>query len=146
MDKLDRKIIETLGADSNITSEQLGEKIGLSSSATHRRIRLLEESGIILGYRARLSDTARGNPRIIYVSVTLTDQSQPTLIAYETAISNCAEVREAHLMSGESDYLLKVEIPETDSYERVHRDILAAMPGVRRLVTQFSIRTIRDHD
>lgn len=146
MDKVDRKIVETLSADSNITSEQLGEMIGLSPSATHRRIRLLEESGIILGYRARLSDAARGNPRIVYVSVTLIDQSQPTLIAYETAISNCAEVREAHLMSGESDYLLKVEIPETDSYERVHRDILAAMPGVRRLVTQFSIRTIRDHD
>jgi Lrp/AsnC family transcriptional regulator, leucine-responsive regulatory protein len=146
MDKLDRKIIETLAADSNVTSEQLGGIIGLSPSATHRRIRLLEETGVILGYRARLSAAAKGNPRIVYVSVTLIDQSQPTLIAFETAISNCAEVREAHLMSGESDYLLKVEIPETDSYERVHRDILAAMPGVQRLVTQFSIRTIRDHD
>ena len=146
MDKIDRRIVEMLSADSNITSEQLGDMIGLSSSATHRRIRMLEESGVILGYRARLSAATRGNPRIVYVSVTLADQSQSTLIAYETAISNCAEVREAHLMSGESDYLLKVEIPETDSYERVHRDILAAMPGVRRLVTQFSIRTIRDHD
>jgi Lrp/AsnC family transcriptional regulator, leucine-responsive regulatory protein len=146
MDKLDRKIIETLASDSNVTSEQLGGIIGLSPSATHRRIRLLEETGVILGYRARLSAAAKGNPRIVYVSVTLIDQSQPTLIAFETAISNCAEVREAHLMSGESDYLLKVEIPETDSYERVHRDILAAMPGVQRLVTQFSIRTIRDHD
>lgn len=146
MNKLDRKIIETLASDSNVTSEQLGGIIGLSPSATHRRIRLLEETGVILGYRARLSAAARGNPRIVYVSVTLIDQSQPTLIAFETAISNCAEVREAHLMSGESDYLLKVEIPETDSYERVHRDILAAMPGVQRLVTQFSIRTIRDHD
>lgn len=146
MDRLDQKIVETLSVDSNVTSEQLGNLIGLSSSATHRRIRLLEEAGVILGYRARLSLAARGNPRIVYVSVTLTDQSQPTLIAYENAIGNCAEVREAHLMSGESDYLLKVEIPETDSYERVHRDILAAMPGVRRLVTQFSIRTIRDHD
>lgn len=146
MDKRDRKIIETLASDSNVTSEQLGGIIGLSPSATHRRIRLLEETGVILGYRARLSAAAKGNPRIVYVSVTLIDQSQPTLIAFETAISNCAEVREAHLMSGESDYLLKVEIPETDSYERVHRDILAAMPGVQRLVTQFSIRTIRDHD
>lgn len=146
MDKIDRKIIEYLGSDSNVTSEQLGSVIGLSPSATHRRIRLLEEAGMIVGYRARLSLAARGNPNIVYVSVTLVDQSLPTLTAYEAAISTCVEVREAHLMSGESDYLLKVEISETDSYERVHRDILAAMPGVRRLVTQFSIRTIRTHD
>ncbi len=146
MDAIDRKITRHLSNDSNLTSEQLGAIIGLSPSATHRRVRLLEETGLILGYRARLGRAARGNPTVVFVSVTLADQSQPTLIAYETAISRCVEVREAHLMSGESDYLLKVEIPETDSYERVHRDILAAMPGVRRLVTQFSIRTIRDQD
>ena len=146
MNSIDRKIIETLARDSNVTSEQLGGIVGLSPSATHRRVRLLEETGMILGYRARLGCAARGNPTTVYVSVTLSDQSQSTLIAYEAAIGNCAEVREAHLMSGESDYLLKVEIVETDSYERVHRDILATMPGVRRLITQFSIRTIRQQD
>jgi Lrp/AsnC family transcriptional regulator, leucine-responsive regulatory protein len=143
MDALDRKIVEQLAIDSSLTSEALGALIGLSPSATHRRVQMLEGSGMITGYRARLGAAARGNPSTVYVSVTLADQTQATLAAYEAAIIGCAEVREAHLMSGESDYLLKVEIPETDSYERVHRDILAAMPGVRRLVTQFSIRTIR---
>jgi Lrp/AsnC family transcriptional regulator, leucine-responsive regulatory protein len=146
MDGLDRKIIEQLCVDSSLTSEQLGALIGLSASATHRRVQMLESSGMIIGYHARLGRAARGNPTIVYVSVTLADQTQPTLAAYEAAILACREVREAHLMSGESDYLLKVEIAETDSYERVHRDILAAMPGVRRLVTQFSIRTIRGQD
>jgi Lrp/AsnC family transcriptional regulator, leucine-responsive regulatory protein len=146
MDGLDRKIIEQLCVDSSLTSEQLGALIGLSASATHRRVQMLESSGMIIGYHARLGRAARGNPTIVYVSVTLADQTQPTLAAYEAAILACREVREAHLMSGESDYLLKVEIAETDSYERVHRDILAAMPGVRRLVTQFSIRAIRDQN
>jgi Lrp/AsnC family transcriptional regulator, leucine-responsive regulatory protein len=146
MDMIDRKIIEQLSADSSLTSEQLGAIIGLSASATHRRVQMLETSGMIAGYRARLGRAARGNPTVVFVSVTLSDQTQPTLAAYEAAIEACREVREAHLMSGESDYLLKVEIPETDSYERVHRDILAAMPGVRRLITQFSIRAIRHQD
>ncbi|MFM9852202.1 MAG: Lrp/AsnC family transcriptional regulator [Sphingomonadaceae bacterium] len=146
MDALDRKIIEQLATDSSVTSEQLGTRIGLSPSATHRRVQMLEASGMISGYRARLGRAARGNPTTVYVSVTLADQTQPTLAAYEAAILACPDVREAHLMTGESDYLLKVEIAETDSYERVHRDILAAMPGVRRLVTQFSIRTIRQQD
>ena len=132
--------------DSSLTSDALGTLIGLSPSATHRRIKLLEASGAIIGYGARLSAAAQGNPSTVFVSVTLTDQSQATLAAFEAAIGQCPEVREAHLMSGQSDYLIKVSVVESDSYERLHREVLSAMPGVRRLLTQFSIRAIRDHD
>jgi len=72
----------------------------------------------------------------------LTDQRQPTMIAFEEALLKTEIVREAHLMSGESDYLLKVLVREDDSYERLHREILSVLPGVRRLVTQFTIRTL----
>ena len=142
MDRIDRKILELLRQDSQLTGEQLGERVGLSASAAHRRVKALEESGAIIGYRARLSRSARGNPSTVFVAVTLTDQRQATMLAFETALASTAQVAEAYLMSGQSDYLIKVLVPDSDSYERIHREILSALPGVQRLVSQFTIRTL----
>ncbi len=142
MDRLDRKILTLLEQNSALTSEALGALVGLSASATHRRVSALESNGMILGYRARLSRAARGNPSTVFVQVTLVDQRRATMEAFETALARTVQVREAHLMSGESDYLLKVLVAADDSYERVHREILAALPGVHRLVTQFTLRTL----
>jgi len=144
MDQIDRRILQALRADSSLTSHKLGELVGLSPSAAHRRVKLLEQSGRIAGYRARLSAEARGHPSTVFVSVTLRDQSEPTLERFECALARCAEITEAHLMSGESDYLLKIDIRADDSFERLHRDVLARLPGVQRLVSQFSIRTVVD--
>jgi DNA-binding Lrp family transcriptional regulator len=142
VDTLDRKILDKFRANSALTSAALGEAVGLSPSAAHRRVKLLEEAGLILGYRAILSSEARGNPSIVFVAVTLKDQARDTLQQFESALARCSEVAEAHLMSGEHDYLLKVEVREDDSYERVHREVLAGLPGVHRLISHFSIRTV----
>jgi Lrp/AsnC family transcriptional regulator, leucine-responsive regulatory protein len=142
MNAIDQKILRHLSRDSALTSEALGARVGLSASAAHRRVKALEQSGLILGYRARLSRAASGNPSTVFVQVTLVDQRRATMEAFESALARTVQVREAHLMSGESDYLLKVLVPEQDSYERLHREILAALPGVHRLVTQFTIRTL----
>ena len=142
MDRLDRKTLAILAADSTLTGEALGERVGLSPSAAHRRVRALEAAGLIAGYRAVLSAEALGRPSTMFVSVTLVDQRQATMLAFEAALADTAEVREAHLMSGESDSLLKVAVRADDSYERVHREILSTLPGVHRLVTQFTIRTL----
>jgi DNA-binding Lrp family transcriptional regulator len=142
MNSIDAKILAILEDDSGLTSEALGARIGLSPSATHRRVKLLEDAGMILGYRARLSPQALGNPYTVFVSVTLIDQRHSTLAEFEQALLRTEVVKEAHLMSGESDYLLKVLVRDGDSYERVHREILSALPGVQRLVTQFTIRTV----
>lgn len=146
MNPTDSKILAQLRRDSGLTSEQLGMKIGLSGSAAHRRVKALEDSGAILGYRARLSLAARGNPSTVFVNVTLTDQRQATMMAFESALDETDQVAEAYLMSGVSDYLLKVLVRADDSYERVHREILSALPGVHRLVSQFTIRTLATED
>ncbi len=142
MDALDTKILAALSADSTLTSERLGQQVGLSPSAAHRRVKQLEDAGLILGYGARLSRQARGNPATVFVSVTLIDQRRETMERFEDAIRDEPLVAEAHLMSGEYDYLLKADVPETDSFERVHREVLAALPGVHRLVTHFSLRSV----
>jgi DNA-binding Lrp family transcriptional regulator len=146
MDRIDRKILDLLAGDSRLTGEQLGERVGLSPSAAHRRVKALEEAGAILGYRARLSHAARGWPSTVFVQVTLTDQRQATMLAFEQALTATPMVGEAYLMSGESDYLLKVLVRADDSYERIHREILSALPGVQRLVSQFTIRTLETGD
>jgi Lrp/AsnC family leucine-responsive transcriptional regulator len=146
MDRIDRKILDLLSEDSRLTGEQLGERVGLSPSAAHRRVKALEESGAIIGYRARLSAAARGNPSTVFVQVTLTDQRQATMLAFERAMVSTPQIVEAYLMSGQSDYLIKVLVREQDSYERIHREILSALPGVQRLVSQFTIRTLEGGD
>ena len=140
IDSIDRKLLAALRENGALTAAALGEAIGLSPSAAHRRVKLLEGNGMIAGDRARLSASARGDPSTIFVAVTLKDQSQATLGKFEQAVRRCQDIIEAHLMSGESDYLLKVAIRSDDTFERVHRDILAQLPGVLRLVSQFSIR------
>ena len=142
MDRIDRNILDLLADDSRLTGEQLGERVGLSPSAAHRRVKALEESGAIIGYRARLSKTALGNPSTVFVQVTLTDQRQATMLDFEEAMARTPQVAEAYLMSGPSDYLVKVLVREHDSYERIHREILSALPGVQRLISQFTIRTL----
>jgi DNA-binding Lrp family transcriptional regulator len=142
MDRTDRAILEQLARDGGLTSAALGERVGLSPSAAHRRVKALEAAGLIAGYRARLSREALGNPTTVFVAVTLKDESRDTLLRFEQALTACREVREAHLMTGDSDYLLKVLVREGDGYERIHRDVLAALPGVHRLVSQFSIRSV----
>jgi Lrp/AsnC family leucine-responsive transcriptional regulator len=146
LDQIDRKILSALGDESDVTSARLGERVGLSPSAAHRRVKLLEAAGLIAGYRAKLSREARGNPSIVFVSVTLKDQAQETLARFEEAIRRCPDIQEAHLMSGESDYLLKVPVRDDDAFERVHRDTLARLPGVQRLVSQFAIRTVVENE
>lgn len=146
MDRIDDKILAQLSVDSGLTSEELGRRVGLSPSAAHRRVKALEATGLIRGYRARLSRAARGNPSTVFVQVTLVDQRQATMMAFEKALERTAQVSEAYLMSGESDYLIKVLVRADDSYERVHREILSALPGVHRLVTQFTIRTLATED
>jgi DNA-binding Lrp family transcriptional regulator len=146
MDRIDRKILELLVQDSRLTGERIGDMVGLSPSAAHRRVKALEESGAIIGYRARLSAAARGNPSTVFVHVTLTDQRQATMLAFEQALAHTPQVAEAYLMSGESDYLVKVLVRDDDSYERIHREILSALPGVQRLISQFTIRTLENQD
>lgn len=142
MDAMDRKIVAALRRDGALTGEALGRAVGLSASAAHRRMKALETGGLIRGWRIDLSPEALGHPSILFVGVTLTDQRQETLERFEAALKRCDQVVEAHLMGGDTDYLVKIAVPAVDSYERVHRDVLAKLPGVERLRSQMTIRAV----
>ncbi len=142
MDRIDRAILMALQTDSTATSAALGEKIGLSPSACHRRIKMLEADGVIDRYVAQLSETALGQRSTVFVAVTLDNQRRETLDGFERGLQNCREVLDGYLMSGESDYLLRVVVADGDSYERIHKDILSSLPGVRRLISSFAIKPV----
>lgn len=141
-DAIDRRILDQLAIDSSLTSAELGERVGLSGSAAHRRVVALRQSGAISGYRAQLSRAARGDPTTVTVNVTLRDQRQETMAAFEREIVEVPEISACFLMTGEADYLLHVEVRRDDTFERIHRETLARLPGVVRLASHFVIREV----
>lgn len=142
LDALDRKLLAQLAQRSDLTSAELGDAVGLSASAAHRRVAALRERGLIAGYRAVLSKAARGNPSVVLINVTLRDQREETMAAFEREIVAIPEVRDCFLMSGEADYLLHVEVKRDDTFERIHRETLSRLPGVTRLASHFVIREV----
>jgi Lrp/AsnC family leucine-responsive transcriptional regulator len=139
---IERRILDLLAANSDMTSAELGDAVGLSASAAHRRVAQLRETGAIIGYRAVLSQAARGDPSIVLVNVTLRDQRKETMAAFELEIVKCPQVVQCFLMSGEADYMLHVEIRHGETFERIHRETLSQLPGVTRLASHFVIREV----
>jgi DNA-binding Lrp family transcriptional regulator len=142
LDALDQKILSHLIVSSDLTSAELGEKVGLSPSAAHRRVGSLKDRGLIAGFRAVLSKAARGNPSVVMVNVTLRDQREETMAAFEREIVDVPEIRDCFLMGGEADYMLHVEVRRDDTFERIHRETLSRLPGVTRLASHFVIREV----
>ena len=142
LDDFDHKILIELERDGVLTAAALAERIGLSASACHRRVKSLEAAGVIEGYAAILSEKALGRSATVFVAVTLEDQRRETMAKFERAVALCREVQDCHLMTGESDYLLRIVIADDDRYQRIHQDTLSRLPGVRRLVSNFTIRTV----
>ena len=142
MDAVDRRIIDVLRADGRITNADLAEKAGLSPSACLRRVRLLEEDGTIRGYAALINDREAVSDTVVIVQISLERQTDEYLMRFEKAASQCPDIRECYLMTGVSDYLLRVTVPDAASYERIHTDVLSRLPGVARIQSSFAIRAV----
>lgn len=142
LDTIDKKIIATLQLDGRLTNAELAERINLSPSACHRRVKQLEERGVIAGYVMLVEPAAIGRPTTIFVEITLNSQSVECQQAFEAAVRNNPEIMECYLMTGEADYLLRVAAAGTTDYERLHRQHLSRLPGVARIKTAFGLRTV----
>lgn len=130
--------------DGRISNANLAEAVGLSPSACSRRLDLLEKSGVIRGYHARLSNKALGYRMTVIVHVSLSGQFATTLAEFEKAIQLCPNVLSCYLMSGEYDYVLRVAVKDLEDYERLHRDWLSALPHVVRINSSFALRDVID--
>ena len=141
-DATDMRILTALQSDGRITNQDLAEQVNLSPSACLRRVRRLEESGVIDGYGARLNPKAVGRSSNIFIEITLSGQSEDILDAFESAISKVPDVMECYLMAGQADYLVRVAVSSAEDYERIHKTYLSRLPGIAQIRSIFTMRTV----
>jgi len=143
LDATDHKILRCLQADGRVTNQDLSEQVNLSPSACHRRVARLEAAGVITGYTAVVEPGLLGRGTTVFVHVTLERQTEEAMAAFESAVADCPDIIECHLMSGDSDYLVKVASTGLDDFEHIHRRVLSRLPGVTRLKSSFTMRTVK---
>jgi len=141
IDAIDRSILKKLQENGRLSNVQLAAEVGLSESACLRRVKLLEDSGVIDRYVMLINPSALGKPDTVFVRVTLDGQQREKLSAFESEISRVAEVMECYLMAGDFDYLLRVITRDNTDYVRVHNK-LTSLPGVMRVQSSFALKTV----
>jgi len=142
MDALDRKILAELQRDGRLSVTDLAERIGLSVSPCHRRLRALEQAGAISGYRAHLDAKVLGLTFEALVFVTMRVADRRTVDAFERAVAAISEVRQAQRLFGDPDYLLRVITRDLPAFQEVYDDHLSTLPGVERLRSTLVMKSV----
>jgi DNA-binding Lrp family transcriptional regulator len=143
LDRHDRQILRELQRDGRLSNVELASRVNLSESATLRRVRALEDAGLIERYAALLGAAKLGYPTNVFVNITLHRQDQADLQVFEEAVRRVPEVMECYLMTGVSDYLLRVLCKDAADFERLHSQHLTRLPGVARVQSSFALRVVR---
>ncbi len=143
LDELDRKILTCLQENARISNAELAEKVGLSPSPCWRRVRALEDAGIVRKYATILEPKVIGLPVSVFVSVTLEKQVEDWLERFEAALRDRPEVMECYLMTGEFDYLLRVVVPDLEAYEKFVLEHLTRIQGISGIKSSFALKQVQ---
>ena len=143
IDSTDHAILEALQERARISNVELADRVHLSESACLRRVRALEEAGVIAGYSAMVDPVRVGLPSAVFVQLTLQRQDQTDLDAFEEAVQNIPEVMECYLMTGEFDYLLRIVVPDLAAYERFLMEHLTRIDGIASIKSSFSLKQVQ---
>lgn len=141
IDELDRSILLALQEDARISNVQLAKRVGLSESACLRRVKALENSGIVDRAVLLLNQNVLGFSGTVFVRVTLKEQQQETLQSFENAVVSLEQVMECYLLSGDADYMLRVIFKDNEDYKKIHLK-LTNLPGVQRVHSSFALNTV----
>ena len=140
LDKIDRKILRDLQIKGRMPNVELARRAGISAPPCLRRLRALEDAGFIRGYHADISAEALGYGVTVFAHVGLTSQAEADLVAFESLVESWPLVREAHMLAGETDFLLKIVAEDWDSYNRFLTSELTAAPNVSHVKSMLAIR------
>lgn len=143
LDSRDRAILRLLQEDGRLTNADVAQQINLSPSACLRRVKLLEERGLIARYVMLLDEKVVGLPGTAFVLVSLDQQGRASLDAFEAAIQHHPEVTECCLLAGTADYMVRVAYADSADFERIHTEILTQLPGVVRVQSTLALRTVK---
>ncbi len=143
LDAYDRKILAALQRDGRLSNVELADEIGLSASPCLRRVRMLEEAGVIRGYQVNLDRDEVGLGLTVFVGVKVERHHEADAEAFRLAVTALPQVISAFLVSGESDFLLQVVVPDLRAYERFLTGELLRLPGVRDIRSNFAIQAVK---
>lgn len=143
LDAIDRRILGALQRDARISNVDLAAEAGLSPSPCLRRVRMLEDAGVITGYRAALDRPSVGLGLTVFVGIKVDRHTDENATAFRTAVTALPEVVSCHLVSGESDFLLQVVLPDLAAYERLLTGTLLKLPNVKDIRSNFAIQTVK---
>ena len=143
MDIKDRQIIRELQIDGRLTNQELAERVNLSPSPCLRRLRNLEQSGAIQGYTALIDQKVYGLPVTVLIRIRLERHSEETIRIFETEVKRIDEILDCYLMTGDSDYLLRVIVESLEAYEDFIRRKIHPIPGVASMETSFAYGVVK---
>ncbi|MFD5829680.1 Lrp/AsnC family transcriptional regulator [Lentzea sp. NPDC060358] len=143
MDRIDRAIIRHLQEDGRLTNTELADKVGLTPSPCLRRVRALEESGVITGYHAAVDRKALGRGFRVLVHIDIAAQDLASIEAFEARIAEIDEVESCVRMFGQPDYHLWVAVADLAAYEQLYMSALTRLPGVARTNSQFPMKAVK---
>ncbi|HEV2673230.1 MAG TPA: Lrp/AsnC family transcriptional regulator [Aliidongia sp.] len=141
LDRIDRRILRDLQDDGRMTNVELARRAGISAPPCLRRVRALEEAGYIKGYHAAIEPDALGYGVTVFAHVGLVSQAEGDLKAFEDLVGGWPEVREAHMLAGETDFLLKVVATDWDNYHKFLTTKLTTAPNVSHVKSALAIRS-----
>lgn len=144
LDAIDRKILAAMQRNARLTNVELADEVGLSPSPCLRRVKILEEAGVISGYHASLSRTELGLGLTIFVGVRVERHHDTAPDALSDAIRDVPEIVACHLVSGEADFLLQVVVADLAAYEKLLLGTLLKLPGVADIRSNFAIRALKE--
>lgn len=142
MDAFDRKILAELQADGRTSHTDLAERVGLTLSPCHRRVRALEQSGVIIGYQARLDPAMLGLNFSAIVFVSLRESDRGAVAAFERSVGEVREIIQAQRLFGDPDYMLRVVCRDLPAFRKLYDDRLAVLPGVKRLTSTLVMKDV----
>lgn len=142
MDRIDQRVLAELQRDGKLSNAELAGRVGLSESACLRRVKILEQNGVIERYTALLDPQKVGVTVSFLVRITLKGQTDRDLDLFEQAVRAVPEVTECDLTTGEADYLLRVVARSAADFERLHSKVLTKLPGVARVESSFVLRPV----
>ena len=143
LDAIDARILTELQSDGGLTNAELAERVGLSPSPCLRRVKILTDAGVIKKRVALVDGNAIDLKVSVFIHVTLEKQIEENLSAFEAAVEARPEVVECYLMTGESDYLLRVVVPDLEAYERFLMEHLTRIPGVSNIKSSFALNQVK---
>ncbi|WP_238841017.1 Lrp/AsnC family transcriptional regulator [Roseobacter cerasinus] len=144
LDRFDRAILAVLAEDGRISITDLAKRIGLSKSPTQARLRRLEQSGVITGYRALLDPIQLGLDHVAFVEVRLSDTREAALTAFNAAVTKVPEIEQAHMIAGNFDYLLKVRTRDMSRYRQFLGETISTLPHVAGTSTFVAMEAVKE--